>query len=162
MRAFILALILAMASTAAHAQDADVGCGVGTEMWKGNSGIASKMAASFTNQMLFQSISITFGALGCSDGTGQVGAVFDPQLRNYAAAHFDRLASDMAEGHGESLETLARLWKIEDADRASFYRLTQQHFAQLYDADHVTVGEMLANLNGLLREDEHLHVYARS
>lgn len=68
-----LAAVLAIGSTAAFA-DRDTGCGIGTQVWAGQSGKLPKLLAATTNGILAnQLFGITFGTLGCS-GTGTVTA----------------------------------------------------------------------------------------
>jgi hypothetical protein len=138
--------------------DNDVGCGVGTQIWEGKSGVGYKLLASFTNGMLFQSISVTFGLLNC-DGQGTVTA--SAQTRHFAAANIDRIARDAAIGGGESLDTLATLLEVDAVDRPAFATLAQSRFDELFPSDDVTSDEMLESLQRLMREDERLSAYPR-
>jgi len=158
MRALILALVLVFTPLSAALADNDVGCGVGTEIWKGNTGLGYKLLASSTNGITFQSISITFGLINCN-GRNAVGA--SARTRHYVWTNFDRIARDSAVAGGESLDTLAVLLEIDESDRADFAALTQRHFEELYSSDHVTSDEMLQTLDRLMREDARLSVYVR-
>ena len=164
MRAIFVLLVLALTLAPAGAvlADDDVGCGVGTQILDGKSGLAAKIGASFINGLTFQSVSLTFGLLNC-DGRGMVTAdARDLKLRHYASQNFDRLAEDMAKGRGESLAAFAHLLQVSDEDGAEFRAFAQRHFAELFAHDEVTVGEMLSSLDRLLAEDERLSAYARS
>lgn len=158
-KAFFLAAVLIVSPMSAAKADNDVGCGVGTEIWKGKSGLPFKLLASSTNGMLFQSVSITFGLLNCSDGTGAVTA--SAQTRHFAAISFDNIARDAALGGGESLDTLSALLEVDAADRAAFARLAQENFDELFPSDHATSNEMLVTLDRLMRQDERLSIYSR-
>ena len=136
--------------------DNDIGCGVGTMLMEGNSGVGYKILGSSTNGITFQSISITFGLVNC-DGQGTVTA----QIDHFTGSNFDRLAADMATGEGETLAAFATLLEVAPADREAFGRFTQDNFAGLFPADDTTAGEMLDNLDRLLREDARLRGYAR-
>ncbi len=158
-RALVLtALLIAMPMSAAKA-DNDVGCGVGTMIWEGNSGVGFKLMASFTNSFAFQSISVTFGLLNC-DGQGTVTA--NAGSRHFASTNLDRIARDSAVGGGESLDALAALYQVDAADRAIFAALAQDHFDELFSSDHVTSDEVIETLERLMRQDERLSIYARS
>jgi hypothetical protein len=159
-KAFFLAAVLIVAPMSMAKADNDVGCGVGTEIWKGKVGLPFKLMASTTNGMLFQSVSITFGLLNCSDGTGAVSA--SAQTRHFAAINFDNIARDVALGGGESLDTLSTLLEVDTADRLAFARTAQSHFDELFPSDRVTSNEMLENLDRVMRRDEHLSIYSRS
>jgi len=159
MRALILVLVLVFTPLSAALADNDVGCGVGTEVWKGNSGLAYKLLASSTNGLTFQSISVTFGLINCN---GKDTVTASARTRHFVSTHFDRIARDAAVAGGESLDALAALLEIEKGDRPVFAALTQSHFEELFPSDHVTSDEMLVTLARLLREDEQLSVYVRS
>jgi hypothetical protein len=142
--------------------DNDIGCGVGTQIMEGQSGLPAKVLGSFINGLTFQSISLTFGLVNC-DGQGTVTAdASEMKLRHYASQNFDRLAEDMARGEGERLEAVAYLLDVQASDRAAFRSLTQQNFEELFPHDQVTVGEMLDSLDSLLSRDSVLSEYARS
>lgn len=159
MRALMLALVLIFAPMSAALADNDVGCGVGTEIWKGNKGLGYKLLASSTNGLTFQTISVTFGLINCN---GKDTVTASARTRHFVATQFDRIARDAAVGSGESLDTLATLLEIAPADRATFALLTQQNFEGLFPSDHVTSDEMLVSLARLMREDERLAAYVRS
>jgi DUF3015 family protein len=153
----VAAIGLLVSSGVALAGDPDVGCGWGTMAFKGSSGVAAKVLAATTNSCLGnQTFGISSGTLGCTKG-GVVKA--DAQLNMYAGANIDRLASDMAAGQGESLETLAHLMGVAPADRPVLFQLTKSHFGELFPSDQVTAGQMLTTLRGLMAEDAQLSQY---
>ncbi len=142
---------------AALAGDPDVGCGWGTLAFKGQSGVAAKVLAATTNGILgSQTFGISSGTAGCNQG-GVVKAELRVQM--YAGANIDKLASDMAAGQGESLDTLAHLMGIASADRIAFFRLTKTHLGELFPSDQVTAGEMLTTLKDLMAADQQLAKY---
>jgi hypothetical protein len=154
--ATLAAVGLVVAASPALA-DNDVGCGVGTMLMEGNTGVGYKLLASCTNGITFQSISITFGLVNC-DGTGTVTA----QLNHFTGSNIDQLAADMAQGEGETLTAFSTLLQVAPQDRDAFGSFTQSNFAALFPSDTTTAGELLENLDRLLREDARLQVYARS
>jgi len=159
-KAVFLAVVLIMAPMSAAKADNDVGCGVGTLIWEGKTGLPFKLMASSTNGMLFQSVSITFGMINCSDGTGTVTA--SARTRHFAALSFDNIARDIALGGGESFDTLSTLLEVDIVDRPALARLAQTHFDELFPSEHVTSNEMLVTLDRLMRRDEQLSIYSRS
>ena len=147
-----------ISSGIAFAGDTDVGCGWGTIAFKGQKGVAPKVLAATTNGILGnQTFGISSGTAGCHQG-GTVTA--SARLNMYAGANIDKLASDMAAGQGESLDTLAYLMGIDEADKPAFLQLTKSHFGQLFPSDAVTAGQMLTTLRGLLATDPQLAKYA--
>lgn len=138
--------------------DQDVGCGVGTQLWKGNSGVAPKVLAATTNGILGnQTFGISSGTLGCHQGgTVTVAA----RLSMFAGHNLDEIAADMAAGHGETLDVLADLYGIRSpGDKRAFCALTQSHFVQIFPNDEVTAGQVLAKLESLMASDARLSSY---
>ncbi len=158
-RTFVMAAVGVLATSGvALAGDPDVGCGWGTMAFRGQTGVAAKVLAATTNSSLGnQTFGISSGTAGCKRG-GTVTA--DARLTMYASANFDQLASDMAAGEGESLETLAHLLGVPVPDRSAFFTLTQANFATLFAGDEVTAGEMLGTLKRLMAADARLAPYA--
>jgi hypothetical protein len=147
-----------VSGSVALAGDPDVGCGWGTSMFRGKKGVAPKVMAATTNGCLgSQTFGISSGTAGCTQG-GVIKA--EAQLNMYAGASIDQLASDMAAGQGESLEALAHLLGIADADQPAFFRLAKSNFGVLFPSEHVTAGQMLAALNDLMAADQQLARYA--
>lgn len=144
-----IAMVLGMGAPALA--DNDVGCGVGTMVMEGQEGLVPKLAASCTNGMTFQSISITFGLLNCN-GRDKVTA--DAELRKFAAANIDRLARDFARGEGETLEVVAHLLQVDEAVRPAFFAYTQAHFEALFPDESTTSNEMLDSLYRLLASEQ--------
>jgi len=133
--------------------DNDIGCGVGTAVFEGKSGVGFKILGSSTNGITFQSISITFGLINCGKSD---------TITAFTGSNLDQLAADMATGEGETLAALGTLLEIAPEDRAAFYSLTQDNFGALFPSDTTTAGEVMANLQQLMREDALLSVYASS
>lgn len=149
-----LAAVLAAGSTAAFA-DRDAGCGIGSQVWAGQSGKVPKILAATTNGIFAnQLFGITFGTLGCS-GTGTVTA----QVVTFTNENAETLARDMAVGEGESLNVLAELLSIKAEDKARFFAVTKQNFSEIYSADNQTSVEVLASLQSVMAQDDILKAY---
>ena len=156
-RTLVMAAIGVLASGGVALADPDVGCGWGTLAFKGQTGTAAKVLAATTNSTLGnQTFGISSGTAGCKRG-GTVTA--EARLNMYASANIDQLASDMASGQGESLDTLAALIGVNDADKPAFFALAKSNFGTLFPAGQVTAGEMLTALKGLMAEDAQLSQY---
>ena len=149
---------LALAPIMPAQADNDAGCGLGTQVMEGKSGILYHLLATYTNGLLGnQTFGITSGTLGC-DGTGKVTASAD--LRKFASTNLDQLSVEMASGEGEALTALASLYGIEAADRAAFYGLTKANYTTIISSDHVTSGDVLAAIHSLMAADARLARYA--
>jgi hypothetical protein len=149
-----LAAVLAVGSTAAFA-DRDAGCGIGSQVWAGQSGKVPKILAATTNGIFAnQLFGITFGTLGCS-GTGTVTA----QVVTFTNENAESLARDMAVGQGESLNVLAELLNIKSEDKSHFFAVSKQNFASIYSAENQTSLDVLASLQTVMANDSVLKAY---
>lgn len=148
------ATVLIMGSGAAMA-DPDVGCGVGSMVWEGQSGKVPKILAATTNGIFTnQLLGITFGTLGCN-GNGRVTA----QVVTFTNENAEALARDMAVGQGESLNVLAELMNIKSSDKAHFFEVTKVNFSQIYADDHQNSLQVLASLQQVMANDQILKAY---
>src|SRR5262245_8582849 len=101
MARFTLVVLLVLAPVAAPAAPT-IGCGPGTQTWKGNSGLMPSVLGATTNTTVgLQTFGITFGTFNCTKGGGKITG--DARTRAFAAANLDALARDMAQGDGEVL-----------------------------------------------------------
>lgn len=154
LKKMILAAVMAVGSTAAFA-DKDVGCGVGSQVWAGQTGKIPKILAATTNGIFTnQLLGITFGTLGCS-GTGAVTA----QAITFTNENAETLARDMAVGQGESLNVLAELLNIKANDKARFFTVSQQNFSEIYSVENQNSLQVLASLQAVMAKDEVLKAY---
>jgi hypothetical protein len=158
MRSLALALVLALVPAGMALADHDIGCGVGTQIMKGQKGLGPKLAGSCTNGLTFQSISITFGVMGCN-GRNEV-TTADAELRKFAAGNFDRLVRDMANGEGETLAAFSLLLGVREADQPRFFAFAQSRFADIFPSESTTAAEMLGSLERLLAEEARLAAHA--
>ena len=153
----LLAVILLASSSMTMADD-DVGCGLGTILFEGKSGIAPKILAATTNGIYGnQTFGITSGTLGCkSDGVISSRA----RLSMFMGTNSERLARDMSVGQGETLDVLANLMNIKSEDKSLFFQATQRHFGKIFAPENKTAGDVLAALQQVMAQDAQLAVYA--
>ncbi len=157
LRKILLISILVITPVGASLADNDIGCGVGTILWEGRSGVIAKSLAATTNATLGnQTFGISSGTLECQQG-GVITAA--ARLPMYAGANLDQLAADMAAGHGETLATLAELYGVTRADREAFFALARASFAELFPDTAITAGEMLYTIETLMARDRRLAAY---
>jgi hypothetical protein len=145
-----------LASSSVVMADQDVGCGLGSMVWAGQSGVAPKILAATTNGYAGQIYSITTGTFGCrSDGVISSRA----RLSMFMGTSADRLARDMSVGHGEVLNVLADLMGIKEQDKSLFFQTTHANFSIIFAADHKTTGQVLAALQEVMAKDTILAAY---
>lgn len=155
----LLALALVAASSLAMADD-DAGCGLGTMVWAGQSGIAPKILAATTNGTSGnQTFGITSGTLGCqADGVISSRA----RLSMFMGTNSERLARDMSVGHGETLDVLANLLHIKSEDKAAFFQAAKANFGKIFAPENQSAGQVLAALQHVMSQDATLAAYQAS
>ncbi|WP_425917716.1 DUF3015 family protein [Acinetobacter sp. TSRC1-2] len=154
LKKIMLAAVLVTGSSMAMA-DNDVGCGIGSQVWAGQSGIIPKLLAGTTNVLFTnQWIGITFGTLGCSQG-GRVTA----QVVTFTNENAETLARDMSVGEGESLNVLAELLNIKAEDKARFFAVSKQNFSEIYSDKNQNTLQVLTSLQTVMAKDEVLKAY---
>lgn len=159
MKKLLTALTLVMAlPTAALAQDgADGSCGVGSMLFKGQSGIAPQILAMTTNGSSYnQSFGITTGTLGCSPSATVRSNMKTAMFIN---GNKDQLARDMSVGSGETLAALSHLIGVEAQDQAAFNRLTKDNVARIFTTDSAATEQVVAALREVLASDATLSHY---
>lgn len=156
MKKVLFAAILAASSTMAMA-DNDTGCGLGTQVMAGKSGLVFKVLAVTTNGTSGnQTFGMTFNTLGCSaDGVIKAEA----RLGEFMGGNADALARDVSLGHGESLNVLADLIGVQAQDKATFFKTAKANFGTIYAASNRTTGDVLASLKTVMSHDAILSAY---
>lgn len=144
-----LGFLMAVAGTV-EAKDS-TGCGLGTMLFKGKSGIFPQILAVTTNGTLGnQTFGITSGTSGCDpDGT----IVYNAAVQRFMGTQVDRVAADMSQGGGENLNALADLIGVTEEDKAAFFALTKTNFSRIFPTAETTAEEALLNLQELMAED---------
>jgi len=156
MKRIILTVLLLSASGAAFA-DAPGGpdCGWGNALFKGSSGLASHVVASFTNGIFGNnSFGMTSGTNGCNtDGALTYGG------ESMVGAVMDEFSEDVARGDGEALTAVAVSLGITEEDRPLFKQVMHDNFDTMFPSDQVTAEEVTASIITLMHDDKVLAKY---
>lgn len=139
-----LTLVCASAACAASAK-ANTGCGLGTVLWKNRAdgSILSQALQATTNGSFGnQTFGITSGTLECSEPAK---AVKNEHLNHFVRANMDNLARDIAQGHGERLDTFAELLQVPVEKRIEFAAKLQGNFAKVFTSDQVVLADVIDN-----------------
>lgn len=153
----ILAFAAVLPSVAMAAGDSVGGCGVGSMIFKGQSGIAPQILAVTTNGSSGnQTLGITTGTLGCSpNGTVHSNMKTAMFIENNKA----KLARDMSVGNGETLASLSHLMGVEAKDQVAFNRVTKDNMSRIFAADNVATVQIIDALRDVLASDTQLSHY---
>ena len=154
----LLLMPLMMASAGAAFADSGPGCGLGQQIFAGQSGLAPHVLAATTNGTSSnQLFGLSFDSLGCN---GETVITAEFQRNVFVASNYDNIARDAAQGGGHHLESLAALMQMQDADAQHFYTVAQVNYDQLFadtEGDHE---KWLEKLDSTLSADPALSKYS--
>lgn len=157
--AFSVLLGLGVIVSFAQVQEAradSTGCGLGTTVWEGQSGVGPQVLAVTTNGTFGnQTFGITSGTLGCN----QNDVIASAEVRQFAAANLDNLAKDMARGDGETLASLAVAMQVEPEDQPLLFATFKSNFTRIFPTDDVTSEDVLVAMRDVMTENEALARY---
>ena len=104
------------------------GCGLGSKLFAGQAGVAPQVLAVTTNGVSGnQTFGISTGTLGCAqDGIVQT----NWKTAMFIDANTTKLARDMSVGEGETLESLASLLGVEEAEKEMFFKTSQENLSK--------------------------------
>ncbi len=154
----LVAVALLASSSSLVMADQDVGCGLGSMVWAGQSGLVPKVLAATTNGTFGnQTFGISTGTLGCQSS----GAISSrARLSMFTGSNMESLARDMSVGQGETLNVLADLMGVKAADKPTFFQATKTHFGTIFAPQNESAGDMLNALREVMRQDQTLAPYA--
>ncbi|MFW5860878.1 MAG: DUF3015 family protein [Spirochaetota bacterium] len=150
MKKTVLLMALCMFVAAVSISEAGVvrnnaGCGLGSMAFGDKDGLLFQLLASSTNGICGnQTFGMTSGTLGCAP---MKGIVSNEKINNYVADNMDNLATDIAKGQGEYLNTLAVLMDVPENDRTQLYTKLQSNFSKIYTSENVTSEEIVQNIS---------------
>lgn len=156
-KALFAALLVAPLSAMAAGDNVGT-CGLGSKVFDGQSGVAQQLLAVTTNGSTgSQTIGITFGTSGCTQG-GPVSSTW--KTAAFIDGNKAKLARDMSRGNGETLDALAKVMGVADADKAHFYTTTKQNFDRIFPSDQADTQAVLDGLKQVVASDERLSAYS--
>jgi hypothetical protein len=153
--------VLIIAFATAHAENKNnVGCGLGSQIFKGQSGTEQQSVAVTTNGT---SSNQTFGISSGTSGCTKDGVVDPPQqAAAFTGDNLDKLARDTARGEGESLKSLAELMGIKEPDQPVFFQTSQRNFSTIFASENTTANDVLVRWYRVMAADKVLHQYAHT
>ena len=120
----------------------NVGPGLGRLVLQGQRGKVMELIGTFLNNLCGNgTFAITTGTLGYHDGAS-IGV--NEEVRTFIAQNMDNLATDMAKGEGEYLDTLATLMKVEN--KGEFNSKMKVNFSNIYTSYGVSADQVAENI----------------
>lgn len=156
-KSLILALAVGFVLVGVAQAEDSTGCGLGTNLWKGKSGVFPQILAVTTNGTSGnQTFGISSGTSGCDpDGT----IVYNAAVQRYMGERLDYVAANMSQGGGESLNALADLIGVSEDDKPAFFELTKTNFEKIFPTEDTTAEQVLVTLQELMAQDDRMLRY---
>ena len=134
------------------------GCGLGQQVFAGQTGLAAHVLAATTNgSSSNQLFGLSFDSLGCN-GETVVTAEFQRDV--FVASNYDNIARDAAQGGGDHLQSLAQLMQMQAQDAERFYELAQVNYDTLFGDSSTGHDQWLDKLDTALLADPALAKYS--
>jgi hypothetical protein len=139
---------VAFAGSALAVDRSNVGCGIGSMLFKDQDGVLSHAFAATTNGTFGnQTFGVTSGTLECARPASFTS---NEKLNTFVSDNMDNLAMDISRGSGEYLTTLAVLMDTPMEARADLYRKLQANFSAIYSSEAVTSSDVLNNIERIV------------
>ena len=138
-----IAAVVALSSSMMANVNSQTGCGLGAMIIKDDSTAIMLALQATTNTALSgnQTFGITSGTLGCK----KTQFVMNERAEEFVASNMDQLAKEIAQGHGESVDTLAEL--LEVSDKAAFATALQSNYNSIYTSQNAKMADVLDNIS---------------
>jgi hypothetical protein len=137
-----LAAVVALSSSLMAGVNSQTGCGLGSMIIKDDStAILLALQATTNGTSGNQTFGITSGTLGCQ----KTQFVMNERAEEFVASNMDQLAKEIAQGHGESVDTLAEL--LEVSDKATFSASLQANYNSIYTSQNAKMADVLDNIS---------------
>jgi len=136
--------IMALTATATFANP-NTGCGLGNQVITNQDSVLMQVFAATTNGTSGnQTFGITSGTSGCAKPAKFVS---NERANEFVAGNMDALASDISNGQGEALSTLATLLNVSNTD--TFASVLQENFDSIYSSENVSSADVIDNIVAL-------------
>ena len=130
-----------VAASAFAAGNTNTGCGLGSLVFPEQDTVAVQVLAATSNALGSQTFGITSGSLDC---TKPYKLVMNEKAQRFVADNMDSIATEIASGEGENLDTLLSLINIQDKQKVS--KSLKDNFASIYTNENVTSAQVLDNI----------------
>ena len=130
------------------------GCGVGSLMFSGSSGISAHSSAYSTNFTFYQSLSITSGTSGCGG--------YDPIIlaSNYIKDNQNQFTIELSRGEGEILDNFLSLIQIGENDQILSKQILKNNFSNIYKKENLDSFTLASSISNTLKKNNRLSKYA--
>ena len=138
------AATILLATSAMATVNNQTGCGLGSQLIKDDSSAVMLSLQATTNGTSGnQTFGITSGTSGCQ----KTKFVMNETTERFVASNMDQLSKEIAMGHGEAVQTLAELLKVEN--KSAFIASLQKNYNSIYTSSNVKMANVLDNVSAI-------------
>lgn len=137
-----VAAVIALATVGMANVNEQTGCGLGSMIIKDDSSAVMLALQATTNGT---SANQTFGITSGTSGCKKTKLVMNERAQEFVASNMDQLATEIAKGHGESVDTLAELLHVEN--KAEFASALQANYNKIYASKNAKMADVLDNIS---------------
>jgi len=153
----IPAIFATLAFSGICSADSGPGCGVGTQIFKGQSGLFAHTLAATTNGSTWnQWFGLTSGTLEC-DPNAVVSNEYEREV--FVAMNLDNISQELAQGEGDHLRSLAALFEVAPEHQAHFIDLSKQQLPAVLAEENSNARTLLTALTDAMSNDPMLARY---
>jgi hypothetical protein len=146
--ALVTLSLMLMGASVALAADTNTGCGLGDVVFGDpDSSILQAFEATTNGTSGNQTFGISSGTLNC---TKPAKFVQNKRLQEFIALNMDSIASDIASGNGESMDTVAELMGVPASKRTAFGATMQANFTKIYTSGDITSAQVIDNIASVI------------
>ncbi len=134
--------LFALSTTVYADRNLNTGCGLGSMIIDNQNTVAKQIVAVTTNGISGnQTFGITSGTMGCDKPTLLVS---NEKVEKFVADNMDSLATDIAAGQGETLDTLASMLNVKD--KSAFETKLKTNFSAIYASENVSSADVIDSI----------------
>ena len=140
----MLGLVGIAFGTTAWGANEGPGCGLGAQLFKGQSGVVPMTLAATTNGISGnQTFGMTSGTSGCKADSVILN---EKEQEVFVASNLSVLNQEMAQGQGQHVAALASLLGCPTAVQGEFAQMSQESYGSVFPQTDVGAGAVLASL----------------
>ena len=133
----VVLLLVFLASSLAFAEDKSDGCGLGWQVTKKMSMVATTTRTT-TNSIIPNTFGMTSGTLGCARHSV---VLKDKAPQHFVEANYETLLVEMSMGQGEALQAFSQ---VLGCDSKALGQMVQENYSAIVPRAGVTPSEILA------------------
>ncbi len=127
------------------------GCGLGSVLFEGQSGVLMNILAQTTNGFYStNNFAITTGTSECDASDSVMNEMMQEQ---FVSVNYDNLSGEMAQGHGQYVTAMADLMGCPAATRETFARMSQEKYPELFSAPEMDAKRWIVGLKAAMAQD---------